>query len=120
MAIGALVTLRPKPGAAAELLEKTVEVIADVRTEPGNLMSVTLRDPDQPEKIFLFEIYRDQDAIAAQGGRPFGREGPRSPCAVRRAATHPMVRDGRLAGRPEIIIREEVADAEYCQEADRL
>lgn len=65
MAIGAFVTLTPKPGAHAELLEKTVEVIGDVRTEPGNVMSVTLRDPDQPEKIFLFEIYRDQAAIDA-------------------------------------------------------
>jgi quinol monooxygenase YgiN len=65
MAIGAFVTLTPKAGAAAELLERTVDVIAYVRTEPGNLMSVTLRDPDQPEKIFLFEIYRDQAAIAA-------------------------------------------------------
>lgn len=65
MAIGAFVTLTPKPGAHAELLERTLDVIADVRTEPGNLLSLTLRCADDPEKIFLFEIYRDQAAIAA-------------------------------------------------------
>jgi quinol monooxygenase YgiN len=65
MAIGAFVTLTPKPGAEAELLERTVDVIADVRREPGNVMSVTLRDPARPGKIFLFEIYKDQEAIAA-------------------------------------------------------
>lgn len=64
MAVGALVKLTPKPGVAKELFDKTVDVIADVRTEPGNLMSVIMRDADQPDAIYLFEIYRSQAAIA--------------------------------------------------------
>jgi autoinducer 2-degrading protein len=65
MAIGAFVTLTPKPGAAAELLERTIDVIRDVRAEPGCLASMVLRDPEDPDRVLLFEIYRDQAAIAA-------------------------------------------------------
>lgn len=64
MAIGALVTMTAKAGAEQELLERVTDVIADVRTEPGNLLAVAMRAPDDPSRIFLFEIYRDQQAIA--------------------------------------------------------
>lgn len=74
MAIGAFVTLKPKPGAATELFERTIDVIRDVRAEPGNLMSVVLRDPQAPDTVLLFEIYRDQAAIEAHRVAPHSIE----------------------------------------------
>lgn len=63
MPIGAFITIKAKPGCADELFRLTEEVIVDVRTEPGNLFAVTLRDPKEPDTVFLFEIYRDEAAI---------------------------------------------------------
>jgi quinol monooxygenase YgiN len=63
--IAALVTMTPRPGCEDELLAGLTEVVADVRTEPGNLMVLLLRDPDQPDKIFEFTIFQDQAAIEA-------------------------------------------------------
>jgi quinol monooxygenase YgiN len=65
MPIAALVTMTPIPGREAEIEKLLAEVIADVRTEPGNLMAVVLRDPSQPDKIFEFAVYKDEAAIEA-------------------------------------------------------
>ena len=65
MAIGALVAFDPVPGMEAELERRIVDVIKDVRTEPGNLLAVMLRDPNKPERLFEFAIYRDWAAVEA-------------------------------------------------------
>lgn len=65
MPIAALVTMTPTPGKEDEMLALLTEVIADVRTEPGNLLAMVLRDARQPDKIFEFAVYKDQDAIEA-------------------------------------------------------
>lgn len=65
MPIAALVTMTPIAGREDELEAQLIDVIADVRTEPGNLMAVVLRDPAQPGKIFEFAVYKDQAAIDA-------------------------------------------------------
>jgi quinol monooxygenase YgiN len=65
MPIAAFVTMIAKPGAEEELLARLTDVIADVRTEPGNLLAVLARDPADPSRIYEFAIYRDQAAIEA-------------------------------------------------------
>ena len=70
MPIAALVTMTPLPGREAELMERLVDVLRDVRTEPGNLMAVVLKDPKQPEVILEFAVYRDQAAIEAHRVAP--------------------------------------------------
>jgi quinol monooxygenase YgiN len=65
MAVGGFVRLSPKPGAEAELLERALEVIEDVRREPGNVLALVLRDPELPNDVLMLELFTDQAAIAA-------------------------------------------------------
>lgn len=65
MPIAALVTIYPKAGCIDELETRLTDVLADVRTEPGNLAAIALRDPDTPDRLYEFVIYRDQTAIEA-------------------------------------------------------
>ena len=65
MAIGGFVRLSPKPGAEAELLRRALEVAGDVRTEPGNLFTMVFRDPENPNDVFMLELFKDQTAIEA-------------------------------------------------------
>ena len=78
MPIGAIVTMTAKPGLEKEALELLEEIIADVRTEPGNLLSVVLRDSKEPGTFYAFEIYRDEAAIAAHKIAPHSvNKGPK-------------------------------------------
>jgi len=63
MPIAALVTMYPKAGRIDELEARLVDILADVRTEPGNLAAIALRDPDNPDLLYEFAIYRDQQAV---------------------------------------------------------
>jgi quinol monooxygenase YgiN len=63
VAIAALVTLTPKEGKRQELEDSLSEVLKEVRTEPGNILAMVLRDPTQPDKVFEFAVFRDQKAI---------------------------------------------------------
>ena len=65
MPIAAFVKMTAKPGQGDELEKRLAHVLEDVRTEPGNLLAVTIRDPEQPDAVFEFAIYRDHDAILA-------------------------------------------------------
>ena len=63
MALGAFVTLKPKPGAAQELRERVLEVAEAVRDEPGNLLTLAFSDPENPDHMVMLELFRDQAAI---------------------------------------------------------
>jgi quinol monooxygenase YgiN len=65
MPIAALVTMTPIPGREDEMIALLEDVLADVRTEPGNLMAIALRDPADPTKLYEFAVYKDQAAIEA-------------------------------------------------------
>lgn len=65
MVIAALARLTPRPGAGQELLERLQDVAKDVRTEPGNLLTAVLRDPDRPDDVVMLEVFRDQEAVEA-------------------------------------------------------
>lgn len=65
MAIGGFVRLSPKPGAEAELLMRAVDMVGDIRTEPGNVLALLFRDPEQSGDVFMLEMFKDQAAIEA-------------------------------------------------------
>src|SRR5699024_10109174 len=65
MAIAAVVTMTPKDGKRQELEDALQEVLELVRTEPGNLVAMVLRDPAQTDKVIEFVVFRDQEAIEA-------------------------------------------------------
>lgn len=65
MAKGGFVRLVPKAGAEAELLERALDVAEDVRTEPGNLLTLVLQDPDRPGEVFMLELFEDEAAVEA-------------------------------------------------------
>ena len=65
MPLAALCRLTPRPGEEAELLTRLLDVAVDVRTEPGNLVTLVLRDPEQPGDVLMFEVFLDQAAIVA-------------------------------------------------------
>ncbi len=77
MPIAALLKMKAKPGAEDELFERFVDAMRYVRTEPGNLFAVVLRDPDDPSTLYEFAIYRDQQAIEDHRAAPHSlRNGP--------------------------------------------
>lgn len=63
MPIGVLVTMTAKPGSSDQLLALVQQAVRDSRTEPGNLMVLSMKDPTDENKICIFEIYRDEQAI---------------------------------------------------------
>ncbi|HXY94724.1 MAG TPA: putative quinol monooxygenase [Acidimicrobiia bacterium] len=81
--------LRAVPGRRDELLAAFDELHDAVAREPGTLVFVMHTAVDDPDAVLFYEVYADDDALAAH------REGD----AVR--AVVPRL-DGLLAGPPEI------------------
>jgi len=78
MPIAALLEMTAKPGAEEELFQRFTDIIKDVRTEPGNLFAVVIRDPEEPGKLYEFAIYRDTQAIEEHRAAPHSiQKGPR-------------------------------------------
>ncbi len=65
MPIAVLLTMYAKPGKEEELAERFTDILGEVRSEPGNLLAITLRDPNEPGKLYEFAIYKDEAAIEA-------------------------------------------------------
>ena len=87
MALAALCRLTPSPGAEAELLRRILDVAGDVRTEPGNLLTLVMRDPERPHDVLMFEVFRDQAAITTHNEAPHSvQKGP----AIRALLETPM------------------------------
>ena len=59
------VRIRVVPGQVERFLELTAANHHGTRTEPGNLRFDVLRDAADPERCFLYEIYRDEAALRA-------------------------------------------------------
>ncbi len=53
------------PGQVTRFLELTAGNHHGTRQEPGNLRFDVLRDAVQPERCFLYEVYRDEGAFRA-------------------------------------------------------
>jgi quinol monooxygenase YgiN len=74
MGLAALVRLVPKPGAEDELRTRALDVVADVQGEPGNLLTLVMRDPQSPGDVIMFEVFADQAAIDAHNAAPHSLE----------------------------------------------
>ena len=57
------VRIRVVPGQAARFLDLTAANHRGTRGEPGNLRFDVLRDAADPERCFLYEVYRDEAAF---------------------------------------------------------
>jgi quinol monooxygenase YgiN len=55
--------LDAKPGLADELRDLVTELTACVRAEPGCLAFIPYQSHDAPERLYLYEVYRDLDAF---------------------------------------------------------
>jgi autoinducer 2-degrading protein len=59
------VTYIIQPGHEAEALDLFHKMTGHTHKEPGNLMYLVHRSPDDPRRFFLYEQYKDQDALEA-------------------------------------------------------
>ncbi|KAG8153805.1 putative quinol monooxygenase [Burkholderia catarinensis] len=65
MSIYVFASLMPKPEHAAAVEAELQRMVAATRAEPGNLRYDLFRQTDGKPGFHLFEIYRDEAAIAA-------------------------------------------------------
>ncbi|WCM56036.1 putative quinol monooxygenase [Microbacterium sp. EF45047] len=47
-------------------------LVADVRQEPGNLVFDAYRLTEEPDRFFVFEVYRDRAAFEEHLAAPYG------------------------------------------------
>ncbi len=59
------VTYIIQPGHEAEALDLFHKMTAYTHKEPGNIMYVAHRSPNESRRFFLYEQYKDQDALDA-------------------------------------------------------
>ncbi len=68
MAIVLRATWKARPGSEEAVLEALTKVAPLSRAEPGCRLYQAYRDPDEPGVFHIFEIYDDEDAVAAHSG----------------------------------------------------
>ncbi len=59
------VTYIIQPGHEAEAIDLFHRMNEHTHTEPGNIMYVVHRSPNEPRRFFLYEQYKDQAALDA-------------------------------------------------------
>ena len=69
--IALLVTIRIQPPHREAFMEAMLDdALHSVQDEPGCLRFDVLEDPDDPNRIFLYEVYRDEEALEAHRHTP--------------------------------------------------
>jgi quinol monooxygenase YgiN len=63
-----------QPGKRDELVKAMQAAIDHVQTEDGTLTYILHIDDKEPDAVFFYEIYADQDALAAHGSSDFMKE----------------------------------------------
>jgi quinol monooxygenase YgiN len=63
-------TLKAKPGKGDELAEVLGGLVDAVADEDGTEQFVIHRSSDEPDTVFFYEVYRDQDALDAHRKNP--------------------------------------------------
>ncbi len=72
MSYALVVRIRTKPENRAVFMEKLAANAAAARTEPGCLAFHVLVEPNDPDSIMLYEIYKSEAAFQEhQGTQPF-------------------------------------------------
>ncbi|MCB2080448.1 MAG: antibiotic biosynthesis monooxygenase [Novosphingobium sp.] len=74
MPIGVMLTITAKAGSREEMHSRLLDAVAMSRTEPGNLVSVLMADPENDHRFSIFEIYRDKAAIAEHQAADYTKE----------------------------------------------
>jgi quinol monooxygenase YgiN len=91
MSIGVFAKLTTQPGKRDEVIEVLGSHFPNVEEEPGTVMYVLHADSQNDDVIWFYELYTDQDALAAHSGSAGMKEvGGKL--------------GGLLAGRPEITV----------------
>jgi quinol monooxygenase YgiN len=67
MAVVLKATWTAKEGAEATVLDAIEKLTPPSRAEPGCRFYQAYRDPTEPRVVHIFEIYDDEDAVAAHG-----------------------------------------------------
>lgn len=73
MPLAALIRMTPKPGKAEQLRTLVARAAAHNRTEPGNLLTLVLEDPADPDATMMFEVFADADAVDAHRAAPHAK-----------------------------------------------
>ncbi len=68
MAIVLNATWISQPGSEAVVRDALRNLAPASRNEPGNLFYQVYQDPDEPRTFRIFEIYEDDEAVAAHAG----------------------------------------------------
>ena len=53
-------------------VNETLRLAEDVRAEPGNVAFEPHTERDNPNKYFVYEVYRDQEAFETHISAPYG------------------------------------------------
>lgn len=65
-------TFTARPGAADRVVALLRDFATEVRTEEGNIVFDASRLADDPDRFFVYEVYRDDDAFQAHLSSPAG------------------------------------------------
>ena len=63
-----------QPGKRDELVKAMQAAIDNAHSEEGTLTYILHTDDKEPDAVFFYEIYTDQDALAAHGSSDFMKE----------------------------------------------
>jgi quinol monooxygenase YgiN len=56
-----------REGEEERVLQLAEELVAKTREEPGNILYIPHRDPEDPRVLLVYEQYRDREAFEAHG-----------------------------------------------------
>lgn len=65
-----MATIIAKPGCGNKMLELLLTLIRDSKAEKGCLTYDLHIDPDNPETLFIYEIWQDENALELHTGSP--------------------------------------------------
>jgi quinol monooxygenase YgiN len=63
-----------QPGKRDELVKALAAAIDNANTEEGTLTYILHVDDKEPDAVFFYELYSDQDALSAHGSSDFMKE----------------------------------------------
>ena len=68
------VHIQASPGKGPELLQHLTALLAPSRNEPGCLNYMLHTNPEDPDRLMFYEVFKDQDALDAHIAAPYFQE----------------------------------------------
>jgi len=65
--VAVLAKIPAQPGKRDELVKALEAAIDNANTEAGTLLYILHTDPKDPDTVYFYELYTDQDALTAHG-----------------------------------------------------